>query len=174
MPFKDDVLRQLRSGVRKYNVPGASMAIWRNGRVTEMAAGVVNLDTRVRTTPDTVFQIGSITKVFTATLIMQLQEQKLLDIDAPLRRYLPGFRVADPGASRAATLRQLLAHTSGIDGDFFPDAGRGDDAISRFVDMCAMLPQLFEPGSRMSYCNVGFLVRECPWPSAEWDCRAGC
>ena len=119
---------------------------------------MVNLNTRVRTTCDTVFQIGSITKVFTATLTMQLQEQKCLDIDAPLKTYLPEFRVADPRVSRTVTLRQLLSHTSGIDGDFFPNAGRGEDAISRFVDMCAMLPQLFEPGMRMSYCNVGYTL----------------
>ncbi len=156
MSVLTDLPKRLKSGVRKYNVPGATIGVLRNGRITEAAAGVVNLDTRVPTTTDSVFQIGSITKVFTATLIMQLQEQGKLDIDEPLRTYLPNFRLADMSVANSVTLRQLLCHTSGIDGDFFPDAGRGDECTARFVDMCALLPQLFPPGDMMSYCNAGF------------------
>jgi len=140
-------------------VPGASIGILRNGRVTATAAtGVVNVDTAVPTTVDTVFQIGSISKIFTTTLVMQLRDEGLIDLDLPIINYLPTFRVADAGVQRQVTARHFLSHTSGIDGDFFPDSGRGDDAIERFVDMCAMLPSLYPPGAMMSYCNVGFAV----------------
>ncbi len=149
----------LRSATKKHGVPGASVAVLRGKRiVATAAAGVINLDTQVPTTADTIFQIGSITKPLTATLVMQLRDEGVLDLDTPVVEYLPEFRVADPLVWRAVTPRHFLSHTSGIDGDFFPDAGRGDDCIRRFVDMCAMLPSLFPPETMMSYCNVGYAV----------------
>lgn len=90
---------------------------------------MINLDTGVPTTVDTVFQIGSISKPVTATLIMQLVDEGLVNLDDPVVRYLPGFQVANASVSRSVTLRQLLSHRSGIDGDFFVNAGRGDDSI---------------------------------------------
>lgn len=158
MSILSELPRLLRASIRRHLVPGACIAIYRNGRVTEAAAGVLNLDTGVPVTTSSLFQIGSITKIFTTTLILQLQDEGLLDIDAPLRRYLPGFRVADDQASRTVTLRQLLCHSSGIEGDFFVDSGRGDDCISRLQDMGRLLPQVFPPGERMSYCNFGFAM----------------
>ena len=135
-----------------------SIAIYRNGRLTEAAAGVVNVETRVPTTTDTVFQIGSISKIFTTTLVMQLVDEGVVDLDEPLRSYLPGFRVADGNASNTVTVRQLLCHSSGIEGDLFVDSGRGDDCVARLQDMGRLLPQLFAPGERLSYCNFGFAM----------------
>jgi CubicO group peptidase (beta-lactamase class C family) len=149
----------LKRGIRRHRVPGATVAVMRGRRLLGVAAaGVTNVDTRVPVTTDTVFQIGSITKVFTTTLVMQLVDDRLLDLDRPVADYLPEFRVADAATRREVTARHLLSHTSGIDGDFFPNSGRGDDAIARFVDMCTMLPSLFPLGTKMSYCNVGFAV----------------
>lgn len=149
----------LKSAIKRHLVPGASVAVVRNGRIVAAeAAGVVNLDTAVPATVDSVFQIGSITKIFTTTLVMQLAEERLLDIDAPVKTYLPEFRVADCAVAQAVTARQFLCHTSGIDGDLFVDTGYGADSVRRFVDMCTMLPNVFPPGEMMSYCNVGFSV----------------
>jgi len=148
----------LQTAIRRHGVPGATLAVLRGGRVTEAAAGVLNLDTRVPATTDSLFQIGSITKLLTATLVMQLVDEGVVDLDAPLRAYLPGFRVADPQASRSVTIRQLLCHTGGIEGDFFVDSGRGDDCIARLQDMGRLLPQIFPPGERLSYCNFGFAM----------------
>jgi len=149
----------LRRAIRRHGVPGASVAVLKGRRVVaQAAAGVTNVDTQVPVTTDTVFQIGSITKVFTATLVMQLVDDGLLSLDTPIIEYLPEFRVADPITRRAVTARHLLSHTSGIDGDFFPDAGRGDDSIARLVEMSTLLPSLFPLGAKMSYCNVGFAV----------------
>ncbi len=89
--------------------------------------------TGVEVTPDSLFQIGSITKVWTATLVMQLVDEGGLDLDAPVVEALPGFRVADPDVTRTVTMRHLLTHTSGIDGDVFTDTGRGDDCVERYV-----------------------------------------
>lgn len=146
----------LRTGIRRYRVPGASLAVLRGKRVYTGAAGVINLDTGVRATPDAVFQIGSITKTLTATLIMQLVDEGLLELDAPITTYLPAFRVARLDVSRMVTARHFLSHTSGIEGDLFADSGRGDDAVARLMDQARTLPSLFEPGEMMSYCNFGF------------------
>ena len=157
---KDGSLEKLlRREIRRHGVPGASVAVLKGGRIVAAAtAGVTNLDTQVPVTTDTVFQVGSITKVFTTTLIMQLVDEGLVSLDTPIVEYLPEFRVADQATRRGVTARHLLTHTSGIDGDYFVDSGRGDDAIERFVQMSALLPSLFPLGAKMSYCNAGFAV----------------
>lgn len=154
-----DLNQHLKRAIRRHGVPGAAVAVSSGRRiVATAAAGVTNLDTQVPVTTDAVFQIGSITKIFTTTLIMQLVDDGLLELDVPIARYLPEFRIADATAQRTITTRHLLSHTSGIDGDYFPDSGRGDDAIARFMDQIALVPSLYPPGERMSYCNVGFAV----------------
>jgi CubicO group peptidase (beta-lactamase class C family) len=155
----DRLAAALKRQIRRHGVPGASVAVLKGGRVVATAAaGVTNLDTKVPVTTDTLFQIGSITKVFTATMIMQLVDEGLLSLDEPIITYLPDFRLADAATLRSVTARHLLTHTSGIDGDYFVDSGRGDDAIARFVTMIALLPSLFPLGAKMSYCNAGFAV----------------
>jgi CubicO group peptidase (beta-lactamase class C family) len=89
---------------------------------------------------------------------MQLVDEGRVDIDAPIQSYLPHVRFADGAASARITVRHLLNHTSGVDGDYFGDFGYGDDAIERYVAACRELPQLFEPGAMFSYCNAGFTV----------------
>jgi CubicO group peptidase (beta-lactamase class C family) len=141
----------------KYDVPGASLAIWADGDAAEAAHGVLNLRTGAKATPDSLFQIGSITKVWTATLVMQLVDEGVLDLDAPIVRHLPDFRVKDPDVTQAVTTRHLLAHTSGIDGDRFLDTGRGDDCVAKYVEACADLGQNHPLGATMSYCNAGYV-----------------
>src|SRR3954463_3260066 len=113
--------------VAKYNVPGAQVAVLADGEIRDEAAGVLSLRTRVEATTDSVFKIGSITKVWTATLIRQLVDDGVLDFDRPVRDYLPGFRLSDPAATESLTARHLLTHTGGIDGNHFTDTGRNDD-----------------------------------------------
>ncbi len=151
--------RKLKAAIKKYEVPGASIAVLRNGKlIASEAAGVINLDTQVPATVDTVFQIGSITKPMTTTLVMGLIDEGKLELDAPVSRYLPSFRVADAAVSRQVTLRHLLSHQSGIDGDLFADSGRGDDSVEKLMLMSTMLPSLFPIGAKHSYCNIGFAV----------------
>ncbi|MDP3326999.1 serine hydrolase [Parvibaculum sp.] len=150
--------QRLETLVRECGVPGASLAVWGEGELLEAAAGVCNLETRVPATSDTLFQIGSITKLYTAALIMQLVEEGKLDLDAPVRKVLPEFRVKDEAVAAGVTLRQLLSHTSGVTGDFFKDAGRGEDRVAKFVSMMAGLEQVHAPGEMFSYCNTGFVA----------------
>ncbi len=142
----------------RYHVPGATLAVLRGDEISEFAAGVLNRRTGVETTVDSLFQIGSITKVYTTTLIVQLVDEGRVELDAPVRRYLPELRLGDPSAANTITVRHLLTHTSGIDGDYFHDTGRGDDCVERYVQAMGALPQLHPPGELWSYCNAGFVL----------------
>lgn len=153
-----DLRGRLEDLVARHGVPGASVAVLAGGEVATAAAGVLNVDTGVEATPDSLFQIGSITKVYTASLVMQLVDEGRADLDAPVVELLPELQLGDPDATKAVTLRHLLSHTSGIQGDHFPDLGRGDDCVARFVETCAELGQSHPLGATMSYCNTGFVV----------------
>jgi CubicO group peptidase (beta-lactamase class C family) len=147
-----DVLAQ------KHGVVGATLAIQQGSETVEAATGVLNLRTGQPVSTDSLFQQGSITKVWTATLVMQLVDEGLVDLDAPVVTYLPDFRVADERLTRTVTVRQLLTHTSGIDGDLFLDTGRGDDAVAKYVEAMATLTETVPQGKVMSYCNSGFTL----------------
>lgn len=142
----------------RHEVPGASLGILAGDRVVKVAAGLANADDRIEATPDTLWQIGSITKVWTATLAMRLVDEGAIDLDTPVVRHLPELRLPDPDRTRRLTLRHLLAHTSGIDGDVLPDTGRGDDCLERFTALLKDVPAVHPLGRAYSYCNVGLIL----------------
>jgi CubicO group peptidase (beta-lactamase class C family) len=126
--------------------------------VTQVAAGVLSLRTGCPVSTDALFLPGSIGKLYTATLVMMLVDEGRLDLDQPVRTYLPDFQVRDEHARDTVTVRNLLCHTSGFDGDVFLDTGRGDDALPRYLDEIADLPQICEPGKIWSYSNSGYAI----------------
>jgi CubicO group peptidase (beta-lactamase class C family) len=134
-------------------VPGAVLGIWHDGETTIAPYGVLNAGTGVETTVDSLFQIGSVSKPWTATMIVQLATEGRLTLDDPVVKLLPEASV-DP----RITVRHLLTHTSGIDGDVFTDTGRGDDCVERYVALLGEVDRLFEPGTAYSYCNAGFVL----------------
>jgi CubicO group peptidase (beta-lactamase class C family) len=142
----------------EHQVPGTAVGVLFGGEVIDHAAGVLSKATGVETTPDSIFQIGSITKVWTTTLVMQLVDEGKVDLDRPLRQYLPEFVIGDETAAAAITVRQLLCHTSGFEGDIFNETGKGDDAIEKFVPTLSGVEQLFAPGELFSYNNAAFAV----------------
>jgi len=142
----------------EHKVPAAAVAVSAGGQVIDVAAGVLSTATGVEATVDSVFQVGSITKVWTTTLLMQLVDEDKLDLDAPVRRYLPEFGIADEEAAAAITVRQLMCHVAGFEGDLFTDTGRGDDCVEKYVATLADTTQLFPPGEMFSYNNAGFCV----------------
>lgn len=143
--------------IAEHGVPGAVLGVLRDGRIAEVAAGVLNRRTLVEATPDSVFNLGSITKVWTATMVMQLVDEGMLGLDTPVVRVLPEFAVAGTRATEAITVRHLLNHTSGID-DMYVDTGRGDDCVARVVAKLRDLPQIRPVGATFSYCNAGIVV----------------
>ncbi|MDP2773208.1 MAG: serine hydrolase domain-containing protein [Nocardioides sp.] len=152
------ISENLSALIEKYDVPGAAVAVLAGGQVFDHAAGVLSKTTGVEATPDSVFQIGSITKVWTATLVMQLVDEGKVDLDVPIRTYVPAFKIADESAAVKITTRQLLKHTAGFEGDIFTDTGVGDDCVEKYLEVLHEVPQLFAPDELFSYNNAGFCV----------------
>jgi len=155
---QEELQTRLSELIAEHAVPGAQLAVLDGDEIVESAAGVLSLRTGCPTTPDALFLPGSIGKLYTATLILKLVEEGRLDLDTPIRAYLPDFRVQDEQAAEIVTPRNLLCHTSGFDGDHFTDTGRGDDALALYVAGCADLPQIASPGLIWSYSNSGYSI----------------
>ena len=154
--------RRLAVLAERHRVPGAALGILRIGDGVEekcvAAYGLLNKETGVETTEDSVFQIGSMTKVWTATLVMQLVDEGKLDLDAPVIDVLPELELSDRDVAARLTMRHLLTHTSGIDGDVFTDTGRGDDCLERYVALLGEAAQNHPLEATWSYCNSGFVL----------------
>ena len=142
---------------RQARVPGAALGIWTDGQEILAACGVLNRATRARVSIDSVFQVGSITKLWTASMIMQLVDEGQLSLDTTVAQALPGLRLGADLADQV-TVAHLLTHTSGIDGDIFTDTGRGDDCVARYVGLLDQASSAFPPGAAYSYCNSGWVL----------------
>ncbi|MFG1621235.1 serine hydrolase domain-containing protein [Kribbella sp. NPDC049227] len=145
--------------IEKHEVPAASVAVWADGELSTAAAGILSLNTGVEATTDSVFQVGSITKLWTTTLIAQLVVEGKVDLDRPVRDCLPEFKLGDEAAAASITPRHLLTHTAGFSGDAFTPTSRGDDGVELFMrDVLPGLAQEVPPGAGFSYNNSGFVV----------------
>jgi len=159
MPFTQAELeKKLTELIEAHNIPGAQLTVLDGDTMTEVAAGVLSLRTGCPATTDALFLPGSIGKLYTATLVLMLADDGLIDIDKPVRTYLPDFEVRDHQARDTVTVRDLLCHRSGFDGDVFLDTGRGDDALVKYLAQLTDLPQICEPGKMWSYSNSGYAI----------------
>jgi CubicO group peptidase (beta-lactamase class C family) len=151
--------RRLDELTAEHNGPGAVVGVLTGDEPVVCATGLARLPDGPRVSPDTLFLIASITKVWTATLIMQLVDAGKVELDAPVNRYLdPPLRLADTGAADTVTVRHLLTHSGGFYGDPPEPADRGDDAVRTTIASYAGLRQLHRPGALFSYSNSGFNV----------------
>jgi len=141
-----------------HHVPGASLAVLSGGELHELAGGVLHRGTGVPVTTDSLFLSGSIAKVYTATLVMQLVDAGLLDLDATVVSVLPEFATPDPAATATITVRQLLSHTGGLTCDFTFDSGRGDDCLATYVKAAGQVALDCPPGTAISYSSLGYVV----------------
>ena len=145
----------LRAQRDKHKIPGLSMAVVKDGRVVySNQQGLANVELGVPVTADTVFQIQSITKTFTATAVMMLVEEGKLSLDDPVGKHLEGT----PESWKPITLRHLLSHTSGIK-DFInePTASlRVDVSEQEVLEATAPRPLNFTPGEKYAYSNTGY------------------
>ena len=144
------------SEMRRLQVPGVAVGLLHDGHEHLAGFGVTSIENPLPVTADTVFQIGSTTKTVTGTIVMRLVEQGLIDLDAPVKSYLPELTLQDKAAEATVTTRHLLTHMGGWLGDFFRETGSGDDALARYVAEMAGLPQVVPAGALWSYNNAGF------------------
>lgn len=131
-------------------VAAASLAVLAEGHIARAGYGIARVDLP--------FRMGSIAKTFTAALVHLAAREGRLDLNAPVTRYLPGFRLADPEATACLTARHLLTHQGGFFGDIFDDEGCQPNAIERYVERLAHAEQTVPPGTLTSYCNAGIVL----------------
>ena len=141
-----------------YGIPGTAVGVRHNGQDYTAGFGITNAEAPVPVDANTLFQIGSTSKTFTGTVAMRLVEQGKLDLDAPIRTYLPDLKLKDEAAAAGATLRHLFNHTAGWVGDYFEDTGAGDDALAKIVANMAALDQITPFGQVFSYNNAAFYL----------------
>jgi CubicO group peptidase (beta-lactamase class C family) len=143
---------------KENKVPGVAVGIYSGGEELYIYHGVTSIENPLDIDGHTLFQIGSTTKTFTATAIMKLVELGKIDLDAPVRKYIPELELKDEDVAKKVTVKQLLNHTAGWNGDVFDDTGDGDDALAKFIDIMARLEQVTPLGSTFSYNNASFAV----------------
>ena len=151
-------LESLNSSLNAHGIPGASIARVHQGETRQLAAGITNVITQVDVDEATVFQIGSISKIFTATLVYKLAEEGLIELDQPVSTYLPDLEIGHAPPPDTLTVRSLLDYTSGIDGEYFEDFGTGDDALERYVAACADLRFTHQPNELRSYNSTAYCI----------------
>jgi CubicO group peptidase (beta-lactamase class C family) len=143
--------------MRKHRVPGLAVALIDDGRVS-YAAGYVTAVNERAVTPDTPFMLGSITKAFTAVAVLQLVERRRLDLDAPVRTYLPWFEVADRASSATITVRHLLNHTSGLSELGYNHVPDHAATLEQSVRALRTARPTARPGARFQYFNPNYAV----------------
>lgn len=141
--------------------PGAAVIVTENGRtVYSRGRGLADVEARRPIEPDTVFRLGSITKQFTAAVVLQLAQEGRLSLDDPLSRFFPDY--PEPGAR--ATVRQLLNHTvgiqsyTGIPGWMVEENTARPHSTAEMVAIFRDLPSPSEPGQAWSYNNSGYVM----------------
>jgi CubicO group peptidase (beta-lactamase class C family) len=154
----DAIVAITEAKMREYHVPGVAVGILDNGVITARGLGVTNVNEPHPVTAETVFPIASISKTFAATMMMRLVEQGTVDLQAPVRKYLPDFKVRDEHVSRDVTVWNLLTHTAGWEGQV-SGPERGEDTLRNFT--ATVMPDLMQVAPRSaawSYNNAGFSV----------------
>lgn len=157
-PMLDNISVLLEEAIAAQNIPGASIAVLCDGSLYEAAAGFANVPAGIEADTNTIFQIGSTTKTFNATLLMKLHEQGLVNIDAPTSRYLPDLKIEGAPVPDTLTLRTLLNYTAGMEGDYFDDFGPGLDSLQRYVESTGKLRWIHQPGKMRAYNSTSHCI----------------
>jgi CubicO group peptidase (beta-lactamase class C family) len=150
----DSIDRFARSELARQRIPGMSVAVLRgDSLLLARGYGYANVEHHVPATDSTVYEVGSVSKQFTAAAVVMLSEQGRLSLEDPIVRFLPEGSATWP----RVTVRHLLTHTSGISEDTTLD-WRRDYSESEFVRSAAAQPLDFEPGDRESYSSTGYAL----------------
>jgi D-alanyl-D-alanine carboxypeptidase len=148
------------SAMKDFDLAGLSIAVSRGGRLIHATGyGQANIELSAPASPETVYRVGSVTKQFTAVLALRMAEQGRLDLDSPIRRYIP--ELSNTGD---VTVRQLLNHTAGVasfDPGVMPDAFLNRSLPlpqARMIEFIDKAPPDFPAGAKFLYGNSGYLL----------------
>lgn len=160
-----DLEEALETALAKLSGVGISAAIYYQGEQIKAAVGLANNVSGVEMTTDTVMHIGSITKTFNPTLVMQLVDEGLIELDDLVTKHLPDLVIGDRTALDRLNVRMLVNHSSGIDGEIVQEHGHDLETIAHAIPRFADMGQIHTPGEDCSYCNAatviaGFLCQE--------------
>ncbi|HEV2704977.1 MAG TPA: serine hydrolase domain-containing protein [Pyrinomonadaceae bacterium] len=151
----DRIDQYVRAQMEQRHVPGVAIAVVRAGRVVKARGyGLASVEHNVAVTPETVFEIGSVSKQLTAAAIMLLVEEGKVELDAPVGRYVPEA----PPAWSGVTVRHLLTHTSGLRNYTGLTGFELTERLTRaeFVRRISQHPSNFAPGASWSYGNTNY------------------
>jgi CubicO group peptidase (beta-lactamase class C family) len=157
--FGSAVDRYLRAEMQRQHIPGLALAVMKNGKPLYVKGyGVATLEHPVAVTPNTVFQLGSVGKQFTAVAVMLLADEHKLNLDDPVSKYLPEV----PAGWNKVTLRLMLNHQAGIAQYTTPQRQlldlSHDYSDAELIQLAISQPLDFEPGSDVSYSDVGYVL----------------
>ncbi|WP_217212882.1 serine hydrolase [Streptomyces sp. AC550_RSS872] len=145
--------------------PGALVEMRDRRGSTVLTSGVADVKSQAPVHRDSRFRIGSMTKTFTATTVLQLVGEHRVDLDARVERYLPGVVRGHGNDGRAITIRQLLQHNSGLPDflDYFNPQEALKDPLAHhdpldLVNIALAHPPTFKPGTDWSYSSTGYLL----------------
>lgn len=165
--LEKEVVPIIEKDIKGLNVPGLSMAIVLDGKILwKKGFGYQDREKRIPTTPETVYRVGSLSKLFNAIAIMQQQEKGKVDIDADIKKYLPSLDFKNPFERPALiTLRHLLSHRAGIlrecpVGNYFDSTEPSvEDTVKSMVGTALVYP----PGMETKYSNIGVGLQVIFW-----------
>jgi len=161
----DRIDKYLREEMRLRHIPGVSLAVVKNGKVVKLAGyGVANIEDNTPATPNSIYELGSVTKQFTAAALMLLVEEDKIRLDDRISKYFPGSAATWSGI----TIRHLLTHTSGVQNHvavpgylgrfktdlFYVTSPSKEEAVKMFLQ----LPLEFSPGETWAYDNTGYYL----------------
>lgn len=159
--MKEKIQAFIENVVEAHRLPGLAVSVVKDSQPWfELGLGLQQFVNKPPVTPDTLFHCASISKLFTATAVLQLTEKSLIHLDDPLVKHVPWFHLADD-RFEAITIRQLLTHTSGLSDitDYGWDQPEYDaGALERYVRSLSSQTLLAAPGERFAYSNIGYEV----------------
>ena len=152
----DRLVEKVTEVATRLRVPGVAVGIYSGGEEDYVFCGVTSIENPLEVNAQTLFQIGSTSKTFTATALVILAEQGRVDLQERVRTYVPELRLKDESVAAEVRVINLLNHTAGWVGDIFEDTGNGDDALARYLEHLATVDQMAPLGTVASYNNAAF------------------
>lgn len=154
--------KYLQNVLEQHNIAGMSVAVTdKDSIVYANGFGVESVERpMLQSTPETLYKIASVSKVFNAANIMCLLDQGLLELDVPVKKYIPALKLSKEGSADIVTLRHLLTHTAGLTEDIYPNGPRDERYLGQRVSKLFPQMDMFSmPGDGVFlYSNYGFVL----------------